>query len=102
MQQALDIAGPSAEVYADLALQSVQRAGMWVQQPDWTLVDGWIQQALELAGEGSLAKANALAALAISNEDESAARSALAVAERLGNLELRCLGPFSAQVAVMV
>jgi hypothetical protein len=91
MQQALDIGGPSAEVYADLALQSVQRAGMWVQQPDWTLVDGWIQQALELAGEGSLASANALAALAISNEDESTARSALAVAERMGNLELRCL-----------
>ena len=60
MQQALDIVGPSAEVYADLALQSVMRGGMWVQEPDWSLVDGWIQQALELAGEGSLAKANAL------------------------------------------
>ena len=55
---------PSAEVYADLALQSVMRAGMWVQEPDWTLVDGWIQQALELAGESSLAKANAFTALA--------------------------------------
>ena len=90
MQQALDIAGPSAEVYADLALQSVMRGGMWVQQPDWSLVDGWIQQALELAGEGSLAKAKALAALAMINDDESAARSALAIAERLGDLELRC------------
>ncbi len=28
MQQALDIGGPSAEVYADLALQSVQRGRM--------------------------------------------------------------------------
>ena len=91
MEQALEVGGPSAEVYADLALQSVQRAGMWVQQPDWSLVDGWIQQALELAGEGSLAQANALTALAVNNADESAARSALTAAERLGNLELRCL-----------
>ena len=91
MQQALDVGGPSAEVYADLALQSVQRAGMWIKQPDFTFVDGWIQRALELAGEGSLAQANALTALAIIGEDESAARSALAAAERLGNLELRCL-----------
>ena len=63
---------------------------MWVQQPDWSLVDGWIQQALELAGEGSLAEAKALTALAMINDDESAARSALAIAERLGDLELRC------------
>ena len=90
MQQALDIAGPSAEVYADLALQSLMRGGMWVQQPDWSLVDGWTQKALELAGEGSLAKAKAFTALAMINEDESAARSALAIAERLGVPELRC------------
>jgi hypothetical protein len=63
---------------------------MWVKQPDWTLIGGWIQQALELAGEGSLAKGNALAALAMNNDDESAACSALAIAERLGDLELRC------------
>jgi class 3 adenylate cyclase len=90
MQQALDIAGPSAEVYADLALQSVLRGGMWVQEPDWSLVDDWIQQALELAGEGSLAKAKAFTALADLNQDVSAARSALAIAERLGSAELRC------------
>ena len=89
MQQALDIGGPSAEVYADLALQSNQRAGMWVQQPDWSLVDGWIQQALELAEEGSLTQGKALAARALGEDDEAAARSALAIAERLGDLELR-------------
>jgi len=90
MQQALDIGGPSAEVYADLALQSNQRAGMWVQQPDWSLVDGWIQQALELAEEGSLTQGNAFAARAMGYDDEPAARSAMAIAERLGDLELRC------------
>ena len=92
MRKALEIGGPSAEVYSDLALQTVQRAGMWAQQPDpeWSLVGGWIQQALELAQEGSLAQGNALVALAMNSEDESAARAALAIAERLGDLELRC------------
>ena len=81
------------EVYADLALETSQRAGMWVKQPDpeWTLVGGWIQKALELAQEGSLAQGNALAALADIDSDEAAARSALAIAERLGDLELRCI-----------
>jgi class 3 adenylate cyclase len=91
MQQALAIAGPSAEIYADLALQTMLRAGMWVRQPDWALVDEWIQQALDLAEEGSLTQGKALAALANSTDDESAARSALAIAERLGDDELRCL-----------
>jgi hypothetical protein len=93
MQKALEIGGPSAEVYAGLALQTMERAGMWAQQPDpeWTLVGGWIEQALELAQEGSLAQGHALAALAIKSNDESTARSALAVAERLDNPELRCI-----------
>ena len=92
MQKALEIGGPSADVYADLALQTMLRAGMWVQQPDpeWTLVEAWIQQALELAEEGSLTQANALVALFMDTDDESAARSALAIAERLGDRELRC------------
>jgi hypothetical protein len=91
MQKALDIGGPSAEVYADLALESNQRAGMWVQQPDWSLVDGWIEQALQLADEGSRTQGKAFAARALGGDDESAARSALAIAERLGDLELRCI-----------
>jgi class 3 adenylate cyclase len=90
MQQALDIAGPSAEAYADLALESNQRAGMWVRQPDWSVVDGWIEQALQLAEEGSRTQGKALAALAMGTDDQGAARSALAIAERLGDLELRC------------
>jgi class 3 adenylate cyclase len=90
MRQALDIGGPSAEVYADLALESSQRAGMWVKQPDMTLLDGWIEQALELAEEGSRTQGEAFAARAMSSDDESAAHSALAIAEQLDDLELRC------------
>jgi class 3 adenylate cyclase len=90
MQKALDIGGPSAEVYADLALQTSHRAGIWAQEPDWDLVERWAQQALELAEEGSLTQGNALVELAMLNDDESAGRSALAIAERLGDPELRC------------
>ncbi len=90
MQKALEITGPSAEIYADLALQTVHRAGMWVQQPDMTLVEGWIQQALDLAEEGSRTQGKAFAARASDAADESAARSALAIAEWLGDLDLRC------------
>jgi class 3 adenylate cyclase len=90
MQQALDTGGPSAEVYADLAFQTSQRYGMWVRQPDLTLLDGWIEQALELAEEGSRTRGKAFAARAMSYDDESAARSALAIAERLGDPGLRC------------
>lgn len=90
MQHALDIGGPSAEVYADLALETSQRAGMWVKQPDMTLLDGWIDQALEIAEEGSRTQGKAFAARAITYDDESAASSALAIAERLGDLDLRC------------
>ena len=103
MQKALEIGGPSAEVYADLALQTMQRAGMWAQQPDpeWTLVGAWIQQALELAEEGSLTQGNALVAQFMDTNDESAARSALAIAERLGDRELRCtILPSIADVAL--
>jgi class 3 adenylate cyclase len=94
MQKALEIGGPSADVYADLALQTYLRAGMWVRQPDMTLVQGWLQQALEHAEEDSLTQGHALAALSYSDDEsvaESAARSALAIAERLGDHELRCI-----------
>jgi class 3 adenylate cyclase len=94
MQKALDIAGPSADVYADLALQTIVRAGMWVQQPDWALVERWARQALKLAEEGSLTQGKALAALSGVNGDEAAGRSAMAIAERLGDLELRCISLF--------
>ena len=90
MQKALDIGGPSAEVYADVALESVQRMGMWAQEPDWSLVEQWARQALELAEEGSLIQGKALLALSMETDDLALTRSALAIAERLGDLELRC------------
>jgi hypothetical protein len=90
MRQALDIGGPSAEVYADLALETSQRYGMWIRQPDLTLLDGWIERALQLAEAGSRTQGKAFAARALGYDDEAAARSALEIAERLGDLDLRC------------
>jgi class 3 adenylate cyclase len=94
MQKALDLGGPSADIYADLALQTKLRGGMWVQEPDMTLADGWIRQALDLAEEGSLTQGRALAALSYTDDEsasEAAARSALAIAERQGESGLRCI-----------
>jgi class 3 adenylate cyclase len=91
-QKALDIIGPSAEVYSELAMQTVLRAGMWTQEPDWALVERWVQQALELSEEGSLSQGKALASQSLlTDDDEPAARSALAIGERLDDIELRWL-----------
>ena len=55
---------------------------MWKRQPDRELVVGWIDRALELAEEGSPARAKALVAFSMWNEDQAAAREAYEIAER--------------------
>jgi class 3 adenylate cyclase len=80
-----------ATSYADLALQTAIRSGMWWKRPDPELVGGWIEQALTLAPPESAARAKALIARSFwdrKGEGESA-REASALAERLGDLELR-------------
>ena len=91
MQRAIDLGGPAADLYAEMALQTGTRGGMWRRQPDHELVLGWIDRALELADEDSPARAKALAAVSLWNEDEAAARAAFAIAERNGGVELRLL-----------
>ena len=89
MRQALDIGGPSAEVYADLALETNQRAGMWVKEPDMTLLDGWAEQAMELRGR--LADpGEGVRRADVDPRRRSATRLALAIADRLGDIGLRC------------
>jgi class 3 adenylate cyclase len=89
MQNAIELGGPAADLYAEIAIQSCVRRGMWKRQPGVELIDGWIEQALELADEGSPAQLRALAARAIGWEDEAAARAAHEIAERSGDLGLR-------------
>jgi len=89
MENAIELAGPSGELYAELALQTARRSGMWQQPPSHDLVDGWIDRALELAHNDSPTYANALAAAALWRKDEAAARELHAIAGRLGDVALR-------------
>jgi DNA-binding SARP family transcriptional activator len=84
-------AATTAELYADLSLETAIRAGMWRQRPARELVDGWIERALELAKPDSSARARALIARCVWNPAgyPDAAREASAIAERLGDPELR-------------
>ena len=79
------------ELYAELAYQTATRSGMWMHMPEPELVEGWIDKALELADPNSETRAKALIARARWQPDEhgTAAIEASAIAERLGNLELR-------------
>jgi len=89
MENAIELAGPSAERYTELALQTARRSGMWQRPPDRGVVDGWIERALELAEEGSPTHAKALAAVALWRKDEAAARELHEIAVGLGDVALR-------------
>jgi class 3 adenylate cyclase/tetratricopeptide (TPR) repeat protein len=53
------------ELYAELAMESATRSGIWTHLPEDSQVQGWIDRALELAPSGSVARARALIALSI-------------------------------------
>ena len=89
IERAIELTGPSAELYTELALQTARRSGMWKRPPDRKVVDQWIDRALELSEEGSPTHAKALAAVALWRKDEAAARSLHAIAQRLGDVGLR-------------
>jgi class 3 adenylate cyclase len=95
MQRSLDVCvdrATCADTYAELAFQTTCRAGMWKKAPDRALVDGWIAQALELSEPDSAARAKGLIAkLYWNRQDPSSAeaRDVLALADRLGDPELR-------------
>jgi class 3 adenylate cyclase len=90
MEKAIELGGPAPEVYAELGYQFVLRAGMWLKRPDTTVIDSWVDKALELTDDGSKARAKALVARAEwPRSDELLATQALELAERLGDVELR-------------
>ena len=94
MQQSLAVCHDretSANTYADLALQTAIRSGMWTRRPGCELVQGWIDQALELASPVGAARAKGLLADCFWNRTggREAAEEATAIAERLGDVELR-------------
>ncbi len=76
------------EIYGELAFESTMRGAMWKRAPDDALVVGWIGQALELAAPDSRTLARALIAKAMRDDDVPLADRAIAIAERLGDVEL--------------
>jgi class 3 adenylate cyclase len=91
MHRAIELGGPEGDLYAELAFQSTRRWGMWKRQPDMSLIEGWIDRALELVEEGSRSHALALYALSGWKEDAAATEALAAIAERRGEPDLRSL-----------
>jgi len=89
MEKAIELGGPSAELYTELALQTARRSGMWKRQPDRELINAWVDRALELSEEGTPTHPRALAAVALWRKDETAARALQAIAEQLGDVDLQ-------------
>ncbi len=81
-----------ADAYALLAFQSSIRSAMWSIRLNMERIDEWAAKALELAGEGTEARARALLARAnieLVGAPEAILDEAAAIAEALGSLELR-------------
>jgi class 3 adenylate cyclase/tetratricopeptide (TPR) repeat protein len=80
-----------AETYAELALHTAGRSGMWRSVPANDLVEGWIERALELSLPTSRARAKALIARSFwrGSEAGAPAREASVLAEKLGDVHLR-------------
>jgi class 3 adenylate cyclase len=81
MERAVELGAPAAEVYADLAFQTVQRAGMWKTRPADDVFAGWIEQALELTEEGTMSRARAVLARAMWQPTDEDVREAERVAQ---------------------
>ncbi len=97
MQQAIELADDdltTADLYAELAFQTMIRAGMWGVPPQADLVEDWIGRTLELAPPDTVARAKALIARCYSAYDKSPelASEASGIAERLGDPVTRSYG----------
>lgn len=97
MERAIELADDdvtTADLYAELAFQALVRHGMWGVVLETSLVDGWIDQALELAGPNSAARAKALIARCYSDYDKSPelASEASEITESLDDPAVRSYG----------
>ena len=97
IQRAIELADgdlTTADLYSELAFQTLVRWGMWSVAPEASLVEGWIDRALDLAKPGSTAHAKALIARCYAGYNKSAelASEASAIAERLGDPVVRSYG----------
>ena len=94
MQESLALStdpADAADIYAELAVQTATRRGMWMRRPPTELIESWIKSALELARPGSRERAKALIATAYLDHQGSAAQAeeAAEIAQRIGDPELQ-------------
>jgi Arc/MetJ family transcription regulator len=97
MQRAIELADDdltTADLYAELAFQTMIRAGMWGVPPQADLVGGWIGRTLELARPDTVARAKALIARCYNAYDKSPefASEASEIADQLGDPVTRSYG----------
>jgi len=80
----------TADTYSQLAFHTATRSAMWKRRPDRKLLEGWIEQALELSGPDSPARARALIAQTFFDPEAfaEAAQEASQLADRLDDIEL--------------
>ena len=57
-----------AELYGELAFQTLQRVGMWGVSPPADLIDGWVERALASSCRDGAARAKALVARSYSRD----------------------------------
>jgi tetratricopeptide (TPR) repeat protein len=91
MQKTLELMADLAErgeLYAELSFESTMRGAMWKVAPDWAMVSGWIGEALEHAPPDSRSYAYGLVGKSMLEDDIPAAERAIAIAERLDDVEL--------------
>jgi len=88
MEKAIELGAPAVEVHAEIAFQTIQRGGMWVQRPDIEVLRRSIARVLELAPLRSAPRAKALIANASWFDVEADAREAVEIAEELDDVEL--------------
>jgi tetratricopeptide (TPR) repeat protein len=89
MERALELGAAPGEVYPELAFQWALRSGMWQRRLDDALVEEWVQRAVAESAPETPMRIRALVAKSLFGEDLEAARSALALAERFDDPELR-------------
>jgi hypothetical protein len=95
MLEAIELTSDPArlgELYAELAFESVERGAMWKVAPDVAVTRGWMTQAFELAPPESRSHAHVLLAKTLLEDDIPSAEHAIAIAERLDDVELLSFG----------
>jgi class 3 adenylate cyclase/tetratricopeptide (TPR) repeat protein len=92
MQTAIELSDDPLEIadmYSDLARETVLRVGMWRRAPDPERIEEWIQRALELMPAEGPIRAKVLIARALWGGTATDAAEASAIAEGTGDPDLR-------------